>query len=244
MIRVRRLACLGGCAALFAVHAAALADDIGAAGWREDFHSEPRGWEVRGKPGTKRATFQVERPDDAKDGVLLATADAASGIFGTHLRNVDLHRTPILRWRWRVLRLPPGADGRVPRLDDQAIAIYVGYGGPLRQKTVAYRWETDTPVGTEGEASYAGGIVKTKWIAVRNARDGTGEFFVEERNVARDFQRAFGFVPDDITISVVSNSQYTGSSTAAELDWIALAPAPSQQVDAATPSHDHAAARR
>jgi hypothetical protein len=123
----------------------------------------------------------------------------------------------------------------VPDLDDQAIGIYVGHGSIFRQKTIAYRWETNTPIGSEGEASYAGGIVKTKWIAVRNVQDATGAFYVEERNVARDFQRAFGFVPDDITISVVSNSQYTGTSAAAELDWVELVPAPITEDVAAAP---------
>ena len=87
-------------------------------------------------------------------------ADDSSATFATQLKHIDLQRTPILRWRWRVLEYPPDADGRVPERDDQAIGIYVSYGGFLGQRSVAYRWETDTPVGAEGTATYAAGIVK------------------------------------------------------------------------------------
>ena len=205
-----------------------LADEMRSAGWREDFHTQPSGWEVRRKPGTKLAEFRIEPPAADHDGALLMTAVNASGMFATHLGHIDLHRTPILRWRWRAITLPAGGDGRQRGRDDQAIGIYVSTGGTLGQKSIAYRWETETPVGTEGETSYAAGIVKSKWIAVRNAAD-AGSFFIEERNVAHDFQRLFGFVPDDISIAVACNSEYTGTTAVAELDWIEFVAAPSSE---------------
>ena len=207
-------------------------DELHSAGWREDFHSQPAGWELRTVPRTKPAQFRIEPPTEEHDGALLMTADDASGMFATHLASVDLHRTPILRWRWRANTLPTGADGRTPSRDDQAIGIYVSSGGPLRQRSIAYRWETQTPVGTEGDTSYAGGIVHAKWIAVRNQQDAAaGTFFTEERNVARDFQRAFGFVPTDVSIGVTCNSEYTNSTAAAELDWIELSAVPTGPAD-------------
>jgi DUF3047 family protein len=205
-----------------------LADEMRSAGWREDFHTQPVGWELRRKPGAKVTEFRIEPPAADHDGALLMTAVNASGMFATHLGHIDLHRTPILRWRWRAITLPTGGDGRQRERDDQAIGIYVSTGSSLWQKSIAYRWETETPVGTEGETSYAAGIVKAKWIAVRNAAD-TGSFFVEERNVAHDFQRSFGFVPEDVSIAVACNSQYTGTTAVAELDWIELVAAPSAE---------------
>jgi hypothetical protein len=213
--------------ALWMLAGAAVGDEISAPHWREDFDRQPPGWEVRRKPGAPLCDFHVE------NGMLMMKAANQSGMLATHLAQVDLHQTPILRWRWRATTLPIGGDGRVPERDDQAIAIYVSTGGALRQKSIAYRWETDTPVGTEGEASYAAGIVKTKWIAVRNAKD-AGSFFVEERNVARDFERAFGFVPDEVSIGVTCNSQYTGTSAAAELDWIELSALPATPAETPT----------
>jgi hypothetical protein len=211
-------------ALMLAGRLAAAGSEDSAGGWREDFSKQPPGWEIRRKPGVPLADFNVEPAEEAQDGALGMTAIDASGMFATKLEHVDLRRTPILRWRWRASVLPAGADGRDSDRDDQAIAIYVSTGNVLRQKSISYRWETDTPVGSEGEATYAAGIVKTKWFAVRNKKD-IGSFFVEERNVARDFERAFGFVPEEVNIGVTCNSQYTGTSAAAELDWIELVPA-------------------
>ena len=225
---MRRATRIAGWSVLLALTGGALrvaGDDIRAARWREDFRTLPPGWELRTIPRTKVTDFRIEPATDDHDGALLMTADRASGMFATRVQGVDLRQTPILRWRWRATTLPVGADGRQAGRDDQAIAIYVSSGGLLGQKSVAYRWETDTPVGTEGATSYAAGLVKAKWIALRNAKD-RGSFFVEERNVARDFQRLFGFVPTDVSIGVTCNSQYTDSTAEAELDWIELVAAP------------------
>lgn len=192
--------------------------------WREEFRVKPDGWEVRAVPGAAVTEYTAD-PDGADGaGVLRMEADNASATFATQLKTVDLTRTPLLRWRWRVLELPRNADGRDGERDDQAIGIYVSHGGLLGQRSIAYRWETDTPVGSEGEASYAAGVVKVHWIAVRNRNDGTGVWHIDERNVAADFQRVFGFVPDRPIIAVTCNSQYTGSRAIAELDWLELAP--------------------
>ncbi|MGD9762327.1 MAG: DUF3047 domain-containing protein [Candidatus Binatia bacterium] len=186
----------------------------------------PEGWELRTKPGTKATKFTVD-PDAADGtGALVIESENASGTFATQLKSVNLARTPILRWRWRVLDFPRDGDGRVPERDDQAIAIYVSSGGRLNQRSVAYRWETKTPVGEEGDASYVGGIVKVHWIVLRNEDDGSGVFYLEKRNVAEDFQRAFGFVPDKPIIAVSANTQYTNSYSLAELDWIEITSAP------------------
>lgn len=197
---------------------------LGEPAWREEFRVKPDGWEVRTVPGTTVTEFTADPTGADGAGVLRMEADNASATFATQLETVDLERTPILRWRWRVLEFPRGADGRVDARDDQAIGIYVSHGGLLGQRSIAYRWETDTPVGSEGRASYAAGVVTVHWFALRNRADGTGEWRIEERNVAADFRRIFGFVPDDPIIAVTSNSQYTGSRAVAELDWLELVP--------------------
>ncbi len=201
---------------------------LGSAGampvWREEFRMLPDGWELRARRGVPPTRYRADPEAADGAGALILEADGASAAFATQLDGIDLARTPILRWRWRVRELPRGADGRDPERDDQAIGIYISAGGFLRQRSIAYRWETDTPVGSEGDAVYVGGIVRVHWIAVRNAADGTDAYHIEERNVAADFARVFGFVPDDPIIAVSGNSQYTGTRAVAELDWIELAP--------------------
>lgn len=195
-------------------------------GWREEFKALAPDWEVRGKPGVKTATFQVAQPADCDHPCLMMAADQASASLLMEVRRGDLNKTPILRWCWRVTEFPQNADGRDPAKDDQAIGIYVNSGSMINQKSIAYRWETDTPVGTNGMAKYAGGLVKVQWFSLRNRKDGDGKtFLIEERNVAEDFKAAFGSIPSKIGIGISCNSQYTASRAAAQLDWIELIPA-------------------
>ncbi len=194
--------------------------------WREEFNTIPPAWEVRTVPGTDVTKFRADPRGANGAGVLVMEADDASATLATQLKTVNLRDTPILRWRWRVLDFPHDADGRVADRDDQAIGIYISAGGILGQRSIAYRWETDTPVGTEGDATYGAGLVKVHWIALRNQRDGTDAWRTDERNIANDFKRAFGYIPDEPIIAVTSNSQYTKSRAVAELDWIELAPLP------------------
>ncbi len=196
-------------------------------GWREEFKAMSPGWEVRGKPGVKAAVFQVSQPVAGDGSRLVMEADQASASLLMKLDAVDLRQTPILRWRWSVTTFPRNADGRDAGKDDQAIGIYVNTGSLLNQHSIAYRWETDTPVGGEGKVTYAAGLVKVKWFCLRNRKDGDGKtFLIEERNVAEDFKKAFGFIPKKIGIGISCNSQYTASQAAAELDWIELLPRP------------------
>ena len=148
-------------------------------------------------------------------------ANRASSSLITGVDGVDLKKTPILRWRWRATVLPEGADGRVRLKDDQAIGIYVGSGSPLNNKSVSYRWDTETPKGTEGNCAYGLGGIKVKWHTLRNREDAVaGVWFTEERNIAEDFKNAWDFYPDKIYLSISCNSQYTKSLASADLGWI------------------------
>lgn len=194
-----------------------------------DRSGAPAGWRLARKPGTKSASFTVTT--EAHDGkpFLRMEADKASASIVTSADGVDLAKTPVMRWRWRADTLPEGGDGRSAATDDQAIGIYVGSGSALSNKSVSYRWDTETPKLTEGNAVYGMGSVKVKWFTLRNKEDARSkDWVVDERNVAEDFMRAWGYLPDKIYISVSSNSQYTGSKAVADLDWI-------QFVSAASP---------
>lgn len=210
--------------------AAGLAGSAGAqTTFRQDFASWPTDWEVQGKPLTPQAVFEVVAdPADPARRVLNMHADAASASLKTRraLDGVDLNRTPILRWRWRVSQFPTGADGRDPARDDQAIGLYLSTGNVFNQQSLAYRWETETPAGAEGRARYAK-VVSVQWFCVRNQQDGTNTYFIEERNVAEDFKKAYGTVPKAIGFSISCNSQYTRSRAEAQLDWFEFVPLPS-----------------
>lgn len=204
--------------------------------WREDFsnyekeHSGrliPKGWELKGKPFTPTTVFDLTDGNDSplvKGKVLRMVADKATGSFLYAPKKVDLKKYPVMRWCWCAEKLPDLADGRDPKKDDQVIGIYLGTGR-LSQDSIAYRWETKTPKGSRGKVSYGGGFVSVQWFAVRNDSDPLNTWVVETRNVAKDFQDAYGYLPEKFGISVVSNSQNTGTVSEAKLAWVEFLPA-------------------
>jgi hypothetical protein len=203
-------------------------------GWKATFDPSatadiPEGWRERGKPGTPLTDFTVKEDPATGDGILYVESNKASGSLITLAENVDLKKTPFLVWRWKVDEFPEGADGRTPAKDDQAIGIYIGDGSIFNNKSVSYRWDTETPVGTEGSSVYGAGTVRVKWITLRNKKDGPGKWFTESRNCLEDYKKAWGSVPKKLYISITSNSQYTGTRAEAAIEWIKLSAGPEQQ---------------
>ena len=202
--------------------------------WREDFSNTekknelyaPAQWKLDAiKPGVAPTSFYVVKDNDLKSNKLVVEADKASGgLVCNPSKEVDLNKTPILRWRWRVKNLPPGGDGRRPDKDDQAVAIYIGFNDWVRKKSVSYRYEAETPAGETGQVNYAAGLVNVKWYCLRNKNDATDKWYTEERNVAEDLKKTYGVIPKEFALSVCANSQYTKSHTVAELDYLEFVP--------------------
>ncbi len=196
--------------------------------WREEFlpasrvgYTAPTGWKLERKPGTRSARFSIVKNHSRGMSFLRMKADRASATLITTVHAVDLEKTPFLQWRWRAIVLPQGADGRERARDDQAIGIYVGTGRAFNNKSISYRWDTNTPKGAEGLCLYNMGMTRVGWHTLRNKEDAkTKEWFIENRNVAEDFKKAWGFYPHTIYLAISSNSQYTHSSAVADLDWI------------------------
>jgi hypothetical protein len=234
LISLLILACLGIFVLLFLKSRVVVKPGAGPEGkiaWREDFKttsekegsSLPENWELEKKPGTPPAVFSVVKDEKSGISFLRMKADKASASLVTKVNNLNIQDVPIMKWRWRVDVLPAGADGRKAEKDDQAVGIYVGTGSMLNNKSISYRWDTDTPEGAEGNCAYGGGTIKVKWFTLRNAEDAKdGEWYVEKRNVAEDFKNAWGFYPGKIYISISCNSQYTGTEAEADINWIEL----------------------
>jgi hypothetical protein len=185
----------------------------------------PKGWVLKGtKWRVPDTDFYIKSSENSAENVLVVESDKSTGaiLFDVH-RHVDLKKTPIMRWRWRALKLPEGADGRDSTKDDQVLSIYLGAGSIIRQ-SVAYRWETDTPVGAEGNTKYGGGLVKVAWFCLQNKTSPRGEWITMERNVAEDFKKLYGVVPAEFAISIGGNSQYTGTMGIGEVDFIEFVP--------------------
>jgi hypothetical protein len=187
----------------------------------------PKKWKIIATlPGVPKTGFKVVKSPELKKNVLQVSVNKSTGLFITDRTvAVDLKKLPIMRWRWRVKNLPKGGDVRKPNKDDQAIAIYVGYHGWVDKKNISYQWATETPKGATGKVSYAAGFIKCTWYAVRNKKDKLNQWYIEERNIAEDFKKAYkGFLPKRFAVSVAGNGQHTGSTTMAEVDFIEFIP--------------------
>ena len=211
-------------------------EDATLVGWMENFKFPqgktekdkvlPGKWEIKTKIGTAASKFYIKEDPSTKKTYLFMDADKESGSVILEIEKLDIKKYPILRWKWKADILPTKGDGRNSDTDDQAISIYVGTGSIFIKKTVSYRWDTETPKNAEGQCSYGAGTIKIKWHTLRNKEDfekGDNGWFVEERNVAEDFKKAWGFYPESVYVSISCNSQYTGSKGAARLEWIGFA---------------------
>ena len=178
----------------------------------------PDGWDYRGKPGTPDVKYEIVEDKELKHKVLRIQADKASGVIMVDCSDVDLDKYPIMRWRWKAVTLPTGADATVSSKDDQGIAVYVGYGR-ISQESISYTWQTETPKGKSGSATY-NMLVDVDWFTLRDKNDKMDTWFVEEVDVRADMKKIFKKIPGSWALSISSNSQYTKSKADVYLDFI------------------------
>lgn len=179
------------------------------------------GFVYRGKLGTPGASYKVVSMDGVK--VLRLESTQGTGTLLFDISKIDLQKYPIMRWKWRVDRLPDGADGREAAKDDQPIGIYVGYGGLLSQTSVAFRWEGDTPKDTTGSAQYGMGAVSVSWKCVRNKNDKLETWYVDECDVYKALT-ATGKITGKIVLTLSTNSQYTKSASLSYIEYVEFLP--------------------
>ena len=181
-------------------------------------------WVAGGKQfGVPMTGFSVMKCPSARDGKVLAvSAKSSSGVLVTQVPESIWSNFPVLRWRWRVIK-KVSFTGKEP--DDQAAVIYFGDGSMLKKFMVGYRWEHSCPLGDESQLVYVGGTLVRR-ICMRNAEAVPGKWYVEERNVVEDFKRAFGRLPrGNCGLTIGGNSQYSGSETLVQIDYIEFRPA-------------------
>ena len=143
-------------------------------------------------------------------------------------KELDLHKTPIMKWRWRVIRPVVFKGNTEP--DDQAAGIYIADGTTLRQFSVSYRWENLRSPGAEKIIRYSGGAMTVNAVCLRNRQTPPGVWVEEERDVLADFQKAFKRgIKSYYAIGISGNSQYTKSNTRVEIDYIEFHPRTAQK---------------
>ena len=124
------------------------------------------------------------------------SAGSASGLFNE--QRIDLHKTPVMNWRWHIEnRLGNDINEQVKSGDDYAARVYViASGGAAfwQTKAINYVWSSTSPVGNvwPNPYAYAGANGKMMMIALRSSTDQAGTWYSEKRNILTDLKHQFG----------------------------------------------------
>ena len=147
--------------------------------------------------------------------VLRATSrGTASGLF--RKRRIDLEKTPILEWTWRVEGTLGDIDERTREGDDYSARVYVIRSDPVffwRTRAVNYVWASTRTVGETWPNAYTDGA---RHIAVQSGDAFAGQWVEERRNVRADFRTLFG---KDVryvdAVAIMSDTDNTGNAALA-----------------------------
>ncbi len=170
------------------------------------------------------------------DGVLgiAAEADHSMALLARPVE-VDLHRTPILCWRWRIDAPLVKADMTTKAGDDYAARVYVSFALPpdeigwvLRSKlalarsiwgdavpdaAINYVWDNRHPVGTRKPNAYTD---RTRMIVAESGAGNAGKWMAARHDVGQDVIAEFNSpLARLIQLSVASDTDNTGESARA-----------------------------
>jgi hypothetical protein len=174
----------------------------------------PEGWKG-GDWGSPKYDFQVVEVDGQRALHLKSEGDSST-ISRDIKGKINLQQTPILEWRWKVTKLPRGADARKSATDDEAGQIYVTWPRwpeALRSQIIGYIWDTTAPVGSTFKSDKTGTVT---YVVVESGPGKLGQWITERRNVAEDFKKIYGEAPESPgAVSISIDSDDTKSSAEA-----------------------------
>ena len=142
-------------------------------------------------------------------------------------KDVNIHQTPILSWKWRISQVPKGGNEDDDDRNDVAASIYVVFdlGRVLFKKvpkSIRYTWSSSLPKGKEMSKFFG----NQKIVVVGSGSQGTGGWKTFRRNIVEDYKRLFGDDPPEtpLAILVLSDGDNTDSVAEADYDDIMLLP--------------------
>lgn len=149
--------------------------------------------------------------------------------------DVDLGRTPVLCWRWRVDAPLKNADMTSKAGDDYAARVYLSFavppdslglgtrmalalarslrGNAVPDAAINYIWDNRHPVGTWQPNAYTD---RARMLVLRSGAADAGRWAEERRDVGADFLKAFGHAPARLTgLAIAADTDNTGEEARA-----------------------------
>lgn len=138
---------------------------------------------------SKKTDYRLVNIDNTT--VLRANSrDSASGLI--YRQKIDLAKTPLLHWCWRVEQILKNDREQSHEGDDFAARLYLIIGGgllPWQTRALNYVWSSQLPVGELWPNPYGG--KRAMMLTVRSNSSPAATWFAETRNVYEDLERAF-----------------------------------------------------
>jgi hypothetical protein len=196
----------------------------------------PAGWRL--VPIGNVKPIEATLVADAGTTVVRIRAEAAAGSLA-HRLDADTARAPVLRWRWKVDRVPSRADLRTREGDDYAARVYVAfhvpeaalafgervrlafgrllYGEDLPAAALCYVWDNRHPPGTSAWNAHS---AQVRMIVVEQGEARAGRWVQAERDVEADWRAAFGTrypgpVPRIAGVAISADTDQTGEAVTA-----------------------------
>ena len=202
----------------------------------------PAGWTPLTFPRIANHTrYTLVRDGDA----VVMRAEAAASASGLTFRlAVPAADARVLRWRWKVDRLPQGADVSKQLVDDAPARVYVTfqhdparlapverivyetaralYGEAPPHAGLMYVWDTAGPAGPTFWNPYTR---RVRTIVVEGGRARLGQWLAYERDIVADYRTAFGEDPPPISgVAIMTDADNTGDRASAWFGDVSLAP--------------------
>ncbi len=186
---------------------------------------------------TGHSSYSIEH--QGQNGVLKAEAKAsASGLI--YSKTFDIRQCPIVSWRWKVRNIYTKGNGLSKAGDDYPLRIYLVFKYDPARAGFSQRMKYDLIKAIRGEYPpdsslnyiWANRLEKGAFIpnaytdrammiVMQSGRTRLNTWITERVNALDDYRRAFGREPPaEVGLAVMSDSDDTGESATAWLDFI------------------------
>jgi len=181
------------------------------------------GWEDRWRVerlDARATTFSVE--EESGDSILRSDSDAGAAALWQPLQ-LDAEGLSFA-WRWKVASaLPDNHRERERAGDDYAARVFVIFDGtPFSReaRAICYVWASGEPPRSVYPNPYISSVMT---VVLRSGNDRAGSWVMEERDVAADYEMAFGVSPGRVSgLAVMADADDTGLAATAWFDDLQL----------------------
>lgn len=192
--------------------------------------ANPGLFSLSGLAGWEALSFKKKTPttytlvSEGKTQVLRAECQAsASGYIAKG--KLDLAKTPMLSWRWKVDGVYEGINERKKSGDDFPARVYVVRDGGLavwRTRSLVYVWSSQQAVGSDWPNPYAS---QAHHVALQSGASKAGQWMSERRDLRADFKRYFNLDVNTLDgVALMSDCDDSGAQARAHFGDIRLTP--------------------